>query len=181
MHPRYAKFNEKWGGYYTQEELRDIVAYAAQRNIEVIPEIDMPGHSKALGAICPEILCNYKPNTSTTNGLDIRNVWCAAKESNYAIIEDIIREVSAIFTSPYIHIGGDEVGKSQWAKCPDCQALKNREGLKNDAQIEVFCSQGSHSFSEEEEQWFFYKPKDSSYPNMAVYPSGAEKWISESE
>ena len=53
--------------------------------------------------------------------------------------------------------------------------------LENDAQIEVFCSQGSHSFSEEEEQWFFYKPKDSSYPNMAVYPSGAEKWISESE
>ena len=138
VYPRYAKFNEKWGGYYTQEELRDIVAYAAQRNIEVIPEIDMPGHSKALGAICPDILCNYQPNTSTTNGLDIRNVWCAAKESNYVIIEDIIREVSDIFTSPYIHIGGDEVGKSQWAKCPDCQALKSREKLENDAQIEDY-------------------------------------------
>ncbi|MBQ7856951.1 MAG: beta-N-acetylhexosaminidase [Alistipes sp.] len=138
VHPRYAKFDEKWGGYYTQEQLRDIVAYAAARNIEVIPEIDMPGHSKALGAIHPDILCNYTPDTSTTNGLDIRNVWCAAKPSNYALIEDIIRELSTIFTSEYIHIGGDEVSMSQWRKCPDCQRLKEEKGLKNEAQIEDY-------------------------------------------
>ena len=138
VQPRYAKFDERWGGYYTQDELRDIVAYATARNIEVIPEIDMPGHSKALGAIYPEILCNYKPDPSTTNGIEIRNVWCASKESNYAIIEDIIAEVSQIFTSEYIHIGGDEVHMEQWRKCPDCQQLKKNEGLENEAQIEDY-------------------------------------------
>ena len=136
--PRYAKFDERWGGYYTREELKDIVAYAAQRNIEVIPEIDMPGHSKALGAICRDILCNYTPNTSATNGLDIRNVWCAAKPSNYALIEDIIREMSQIFTSDYIHIGGDEVDMSQWKKCPDCQRLMAEHNLENEKQIEDY-------------------------------------------
>lgn len=136
--PRYAKFNEKWGGYYTQEELKDIVAYAAQRNIEIIPEIDMPGHSKALGAIRSDILCNYTPNTNKTNGLEIRNVWCASKESNYQLIDDIIRELSTIFTSDYIHIGGDEVNMSQWRQCPDCQRLKVEKGLKDEKQIEDY-------------------------------------------
>ena len=138
VHPRYDKFGEKWGGYYTQEELRDIVEYARVRNIEVIPEIDMPGHSKALGAIRHDILCGYTPDTSKSNGLDIRNVWCAAKESNYALIDDIIREVSGIFTSEYIHIGGDEVNMEQWRKCPDCQRLKREKGLANEKQIEDY-------------------------------------------
>ena len=136
--PRYAKFDEKWGGYYTQQELKEIVAYAAQRNIEVIPEIDMPGHSKALGAIKSDILCNYTPDKSKTNGLEIRNVWCAAKESNYKLIDDIIREISEIFTSDYIHIGGDEVDMSQWRQCPDCQKLKADKGLENEKQIEDY-------------------------------------------
>ena len=136
--PRYAKFDEKWGGYYTQQELKDIVAYAAQRNIEVIPEIDMPGHSKALGAIKSDILCNYTPDKSKTNGLEVRNVWCAAKESNYKLIDDIICEISQIFTSDYIHIGGDEVDMSQWRQCPDCQKLKADKGLENEKQIEDY-------------------------------------------
>lgn len=138
VHPRYDKFDEKWGGYYTQAELRDIVEYARIRNIEVIPEIDMPGHSKALGAIRHDILCGYIPDTSKSNGLDIRNVWCAAKESNYVLIDDIIRELSEIFTSEYIHIGGDEVNMEQWRKCPDCQHLKRVKGLANEKQIEDY-------------------------------------------
>ena len=136
LHPIYGRFNQKYGGYYTQEELRDIVAYAAQRNIEVIPEIDMPGHSKALGAIYPEILCNFTPNTSNTNGIDTRNVWCAAKESNYALIEDIVKELVEIFPSEYLHIGGDEVSFSQWKRCPDCQRLMKEKGLQNENQLE---------------------------------------------
>ena len=136
--PRYGKFYEKWGGYYTQQELKEIVSYAEQRNIEVIPEIDMPGHSKALGAIKKDILCNYTPSGNRTNGLEIRNVWCAAKESNYALIEDIIREMSGIFTSDYIHIGGDEVNMAQWRRCPDCQRLKKEKGLENENQIEDY-------------------------------------------
>ena len=138
LHPIYSRFNQKYGGYYTQEELRDIVAYAAERNIEVIPEIDMPGHSKALGVVHPEILCNYTPDTSNYNGIDIRNVWCAAKESNYALIEDIIKELVEIFPSQYIHIGGDEVKFSWWEPCPDCQKLMKEKGLKDGPQLEQY-------------------------------------------
>ena len=136
LHPIYGRFNQKYGGYYTQEELRDIVAYAAERNIEVIPEIDMPGHSKALGAIHPDILCNYKPNTSNSNGIDTRSVWCVAKESNYTLIEDIVKELVEIFPSEYIHIGGDEVAFSQWKHCEDCRALMAKQGVKNYEQLE---------------------------------------------
>ncbi len=136
--PIYGRFNQKYGGYYTQEELRDIVAYAAERNIEVIPEIDMPGHSKVLGTIHSAIRCNYTPDTSSTNGLDIRNVWCVAKESNYALIEDIIKELVEIFPSAYIHIGGDEVNFSLWKPCPDCQRLMKEKGLKSGEQLEQY-------------------------------------------
>ena len=136
LHPIYGRFDQKYGGYYTQEELRGIVAYAAERNIEVIPEIDMPGHSKALGAVHPDILCNSKPDLSNYNDIDIRNVWCVAKESNYALIEDIIKELVDIFPSKYIHIGGDEVKFSWWEQCPDCQRLMKKRGLKNGEQLE---------------------------------------------
>uniref|UniRef100_UPI004055C878 family 20 glycosylhydrolase n=1 Tax=Alistipes sp. TaxID=1872444 RepID=UPI004055C878 len=124
-------FNQKYGGYYTQNELREIVAYAAERNIEIIPEIDMPGHSRALGVVHPAIRCNYTPK-----GVDNRNVWCVAKESNYALIEDIIKELVDIFPSEYIHIGGDEVNFSLWKRCPDCQKLMQDKGLKSGAQLE---------------------------------------------
>ena len=136
LHPIHGSFHKKYGGYYTQDELRDIVAYAAERNIEVIPEIDMPGHSKALGVIHPEILCNYTPDTSGTNGIDIRNAWCVAKESNYALIEDIVKELVEIFPSEYLHIGGDEVRFQCWEPCPDCQKLMKEKGLKDGHQLE---------------------------------------------
>ena len=136
LHPIYGSFDKRYGGYYTQEELRDIVAYAAERNIEVIPEIDMPGHSKALGAIHPDILCNYTPDTSNSNGIDLRNAWCVAKESNYALIEDIVRELVEIFPSEYLHIGGDEVRFDCWKPCPDCQRLMKEHGLEDGHQLE---------------------------------------------
>ena len=137
---RYGKFDESWGGYYTQQELRDIVAYASQRNIEVIPEIDMPGHSRALAQIYPDILCNYTPDKSKWGGRDLRNAWCVAKEQNYALIEDIVRELADIFPSPYIHIGGDEValalGYHIWSKCPDCQQLMKEKGCNSYMQLQ---------------------------------------------
>ena len=136
IHPVYGSFDRKYGGYYTQEELREVVKYAEQRNIEVIPEIDMPGHSKGLGAVRPDILCNYTPNLEITNGIDTRNVWCAAKESNYRLIEDIIKEVASIFPSEYIHIGGDEVNFNWWKQCPDCQRLCEKHGISVGPQLE---------------------------------------------
>lgn len=138
VYPRYDKFDEKWGGFYTQDELRSIVGYAAKRNIEIIPEIDMPGHSKALGNVCPDILCPYTPDTSATNGLDIRNVWCASNESNYRIIEDVIREMSDIFPSRFFHIGGDEVVSSVWDKCPSCRRLKREKGYAETRQLQDY-------------------------------------------
>ena len=138
LHPIYGSFDQKYGGYYTQEELRDIVAYASQRNIEVIPEVDMPGHSKALGMVHPDILCNYTPDTSHTNGIDVRDVWCTSKESNYQLVEDIVKELVDIFPSEYIHIGGDEVNFKWWKECPDCQQLKQEKGLENEAQVEQY-------------------------------------------
>ena len=138
LHPVYGSFDQKYGGYYTQDELRDIVAYAAQRNIEVIPEVDMPGHSKSLGVVHPDILCNYTPDTSYTNGIDVRDVWCASKESNYQLVEDIVKELVDIFPSEYIHIGGDEVNFKWWKECPDCQQLKIEKGLKDESQVEQY-------------------------------------------
>ena len=138
IHPVYGRFDEKYGGYYTQKELREVVKYAAQRNIEVIPEIDMPGHSKGLGAVRPDILCNYVPDTTITNGIDTRNVWCASKESNYRLIEDIIKEVTDIFPSEYLHIGGDEVNFNWWRQCPDCQKLCKEKGITVGPQLEEY-------------------------------------------
>lgn len=138
LHPVYGSFDQKYGGYYTQDELRDIVAYAAQRSIEVIPEVDMPGHSKSLGVVHPDILCNYTPDISHTNGIDVRDVWCASKENNYQLVEDIVKELVNIFPSEYIHIGGDEVNFKWWKECPDCQQLKIEKGLKDEAQLEQY-------------------------------------------
>lgn len=134
--PRYGKWAEKYGGYYTQAEMRDIVAFAAQRNIEIIPEIDLPGHSHNIARVMPEILCNYTPSLTSSAGYDTRGVFCVAKEDNYALLEDIFRELADIFPSPYIHIGGDEVSTSQWKLCPDCMALYAEKGMKSYSELQ---------------------------------------------
>ena len=123
-------YNYKWGGYYTHEELKELIAYAADRNIEIIPEVDVPGHSQAIARVRPDILCNFTPDLEKSNGYDSRDVWCVAKEENYKLLEDIIREVAEVFPSKYIHIGGDEVKFGIWAQCPDCQALAKKRGVK---------------------------------------------------
>lgn len=134
--PRYGKWNERWGGYYTKEDIADMVAYAAVRNITIIPEIDLPGHSLCIATLHPEILCRYTPNTSRAFGYDTRSAFCPAREENYALIEDILAEVCAMFPSRYIHVGGDEVDMSQWRRCPDCQALMAREGMTTTAELQ---------------------------------------------
>ena len=126
---RYGKLQDNYGGYYTQGQMRDVVAYAAARNIEIIPEIDLPGHSTTLAHVHPEILCNYTPGLTSSVGYDTRNVVCATKEDNYRMLNDILLEIADIFPSKYIHIGGDEVSTSQWSKCPDCKALMAKLGI----------------------------------------------------
>lgn len=135
---RYGKWGEKWGGYYTQEDIKDIIAYAAQRNIEIIPEIDLPGHSLCLATLKPDVLCNYTPNTTASFGRDVRSVLCASKESNFALIEDILGEVCQLFPSKYIHVGGDEVDFSQWEKCPDCSAFMRRTNMYTTKELQEY-------------------------------------------
>lgn len=136
VRPVYGKWDEKYGGFFTQEQLRDLITYAEVRNIEIIPEIDLPGHSRNIGSVHPEIRCNYPPDTLSTNGYDYRSAWCVAREDNYKLLDDILGEVCALFPSQYIHVGGDEVEVSQWERCPDCRALMKQRGMKAPHQLQ---------------------------------------------
>ena len=132
VRPVYGKWSEKYGGYFKQSEMRELIRYAALRNIEIIPEIDLPGHSRNIASVHPEIRCNYPPDTVSTNGYDYRSAWCVAREENYALLGDILGELCELFPSEYIHIGGDECPKTRWEKCPACQARIKALGLKDD-------------------------------------------------
>jgi hexosaminidase len=137
--PMYGKWHERYGGYYSQSEIREIVEYARVRNVEIIPEIDLPGHSWAFAAVHPEVLCNYQFDEGhLSGGLDTRNVFCASKESNYELLDEILAEVCALFPSEHIHIGGDEVSLSQWKKCPDCSAYLKRHGYTDAHKVEDY-------------------------------------------
>lgn len=136
--PRYGKWNEKWGGYYTQEDMREIIAYAAVRNIEVIPEIDLPGHSLCMTTMHPEILCDYTRTNSASYGYDTRSAFCASREENYELLADILGEVCELFPAEHIHIGGDEVDMSQWKRCPRCQALMRDNNMINTAELQQY-------------------------------------------
>ena len=136
IRPVYGKLDEKYGGYYTQDEMREIIRYAAVRNIEMIPEIDLPGHSRTIATLHPEIRCRFTPDTTLTAGYDDRSAWCVAREENYALLEDILGEICDLFPSEYVHVGGDEVDMSQWKRCPDCQALMVREGMDDPHRLE---------------------------------------------
>ncbi len=136
--PRYGKWNKKWGGYYTQDDMREIITYAAQRNIEIVPEIDLPGHSLCLATIHPEVLCRYDHNTAAALGYDVRSVICPSNERNYKLLDDILREVSSLFPSEYIHVGGDEVDFSQWKRCPDCRAFMQRTNMSTTEELQAY-------------------------------------------
>jgi len=136
--PVYGKWDEKYGGFYTQDEMRDLIRYAAVRNVEIIPELDLPGHSRNFARVHPEILCDYTPDLRPTAGYDYRSVWCASREENYRLLADILGELAALFPSEYLHIGGDEVDMSQWEKCPNCRALMVREGMADGHALEQY-------------------------------------------
>lgn len=132
----YGKWDEKYGGYFTQEQMRELIAYAAARNIEIIPEIDLPGHSRNIASVHPEIRCNYPPDTVSTNGYDYRSAWCVAREENYDLLSDILGELCELFPTQYINIGGDEVEMEQWRRCPDCRALMRRMGTDDPRRLQ---------------------------------------------
>ncbi len=128
----------KYGGFYKQEEIREIVAYAQSRGITIVPEIEMPGHSMAALTAYPELSCTGGPFTVPTGWGVFEDVYCAGKESTFTFMENVLTEVLDLFPSTFIHIGGDECPKTRWSKCPDCQKRIKDEGLKDEAQLQSY-------------------------------------------
>nr|WP_025069122.1 beta-N-acetylhexosaminidase [Bacteroides gallinarum] len=120
------------GGFYTQKEAREIVKYAQERYITVIPEVDMPGHMLAALAAYPELGCTGGPYEVCPNWGIFEDVLCLGNDKTLKFLEDVMSEIIDIFPSEYIHIGGDEVPRTRWEKCPKCQARIKAEGLKDD-------------------------------------------------
>lgn len=127
-----------YGGYYTQDQVREIVAYAAARYITVVPEIEMPGHAVAALAAYPQLSCTGGPFDVRTQWGVADDIYCAGNEDVYGFIEDILTEVMGLFPSKYIHVGGDEAPKTRWEACPKCQAKMKQEGLKNEMELQSY-------------------------------------------
>ena len=129
-----------YGGFYTQDEMRDVVAYAAERFITVVPEIEMPGHASAALASYPELGCrgkDYPYKVQTTWGV-FPEVLCVGNPETITFLEDVLDEICEVFPSEYIHIGGDEAPRSEWEKCPKCQALMKEKGFTREAELQSY-------------------------------------------
>jgi hexosaminidase len=146
--------NIRYGGFYTREEIKEVVDYAAKRYVTVIPEIEMPGHCSAAIAAYPLLSCF--PNESTkhppqcawsgdSTGKHVQQTWgvfddvyCAGKDSTFEFLQDVLDEVMALFPSKYIHIGGDECPKANWKRCPLCQKRMQEEHLKDEHELQSY-------------------------------------------
>ena len=128
-----------YGGFYTQDQIKEVIQYAAERYVTIIPEIEMPGHSSEVFAAYPELSCrgekltvqpgSYWPNV---------DILCAGKEETFIFIENVLKEVSGLFPSEYIHIGGDEADKTRWRACPNCQARIKKEQLSGEDELQSY-------------------------------------------
>lgn len=127
-----------YGGYYTQDEMREIVAYAAERHMTVIPEIEMPGHASAALASYPSLGCRGKGYKVLEEWGIFEDVFCIGKEETFDFLEKVLDEICEIFPGKYIHIGGDECPRTNWKKCPYCQKRMKEEGLKSEAELQSY-------------------------------------------
>lgn len=124
------------GGFYTQDEVRELVKYAAERYVTIIPEIEMPGHALAAIACYPELSCGLEDHYETATKWGVfKQVYCP-KETTFKFLEDVMDEVFELFPSKLVHIGGDECPKASWKQCPHCQALIKKEGLKDEFELQ---------------------------------------------
>lgn len=128
-----------YGGFYTQDDVREVVRYAAERGITVLPEIEMPGHSAAALAAYPQYSCQGLPVMVQTGGnYNYAPTFCAGNDSTYLFLQGILDEVIQLFPSPYIHVGGDEVDKHWWHNCQRCQHRMTSEGLKDENELQSY-------------------------------------------
>jgi hexosaminidase len=133
------KENATYGGFYTQDEIRVIVEYAAARHVTVIPEIEMPAHSVEVLAAYPQLSCTGGPFTVPPGSYwPNADILCAGNDSVFTFLEDVLTEVIALFPSAYIHIGGDEADKTNWKVCPKCQSRIKAEGLKDEKELQSY-------------------------------------------
>ncbi len=130
--PEYGPF------FYTHEDIKEIVEYAKERHIAVIPEIDIPGHTTAMIAAYPELSCDgERPEVNISTGI-FKSILCAGNEHTYEFIEKLLDEVCPLFPSKYFHIGGDEARYGKWRKCPQCQALIKEKNLKDERHLQMY-------------------------------------------
>ena len=127
-----------YGGYYTKEDIREIVKHAASKHINIIPEIEFPGHSEEVLMAYPELSCSGKPYQNGD--------FCIGNEKSFTFMEDVLAEVIDLFPSEYIHVGGDEAGKSAWKKCPKCQALMKEKGMKSVDELQSYMIHRAEEF-----------------------------------
>ena len=133
------------GGFYSQKDIKEMVAYAAERQIEIVPEIDMPAHSNAALTAYPKLACPVvKDYIGVLPGLGGRNseiIFCAGNDSVFTFLQNVMDEIMELFPSRYIHIGGDEAQKTHWKKCPLCQTRMKKEGLANEEDLQGYFMQ----------------------------------------
>ncbi|MFZ6012337.1 MAG: beta-N-acetylhexosaminidase, partial [Bacteroidota bacterium] len=129
---------QRYGGFYTQDEVKDIVKYAADRKITIIPEIELPGHSQAALTAYPELGCTGGPYEVARTWGVFNDIYCAGKEEPFTFLQDVLDEVMALFPSTYIHIGGDECPKESWQKCKLCQKRIKTEKLKDEHELQSY-------------------------------------------
>ncbi|MBM2841260.1 MAG: beta-N-acetylhexosaminidase, partial [Bacteroidetes bacterium] len=128
-----------YGGFYTQDEIRGIVEYAAERNVTIVPEIEMPAHTTAVLAAYPQLSCTGGPFRVPPGGVwPITDIFCAGNDSTFLFLQDVLTEVMDLFPGKYIHIGGDEADKKEWKACPKCQARIRHEGLQDEAELQSY-------------------------------------------
>jgi hexosaminidase len=128
----------RYGGFYTQDQVREIVAYAASRFVTVVPEIELPGHALAALAAYPELSCTGGPFSITDKWGVYDDVYCAGKEATFSFLQDVLEEVLPLFPGKFIHIGGDECPKKRWEVCPACQARMKAEGFHDEHELQSY-------------------------------------------
>jgi hexosaminidase len=128
----------RYGGYYTQDEIREVVAYAQARHITIVPEIEMPGHCRAALCAYPELSCFGGPYDTESEVNPTPAAYCAGKEETFVFLQNVLTEVFTLFPGKYVHIGGDEVNKENWKKCPLCQTRTKAEGLKSPEELQSY-------------------------------------------